>query len=76
MIWGEKYVNFHKLLKFFRCADAAKVFGCIKKDFLDEAADYDLSGMEGELSDVSDLAKMYFVKSTYANWDHIGMWDM
>lgn len=69
LIWGSNYVNFHKILKFYRCVEDEKLMSCMLKDLNDEAANFDLSGLDNALGDADDLAKRLFVISSYANWD-------
>ena len=76
MKWGNKYANFFKILNYFRCVEEENMKACIKADFAKVGDDYDLSGLDGELADLDDIAKIYFVKSSYANWDRTGVWDI
>ena len=76
MQYGTKYVDFQKMLQFFRCSEKAKVEACISYDMEHSGPMFDLSGLDGNLEGLDNATKRWFVVSSAANFDKTGIWDL
>ena len=72
--YGPKYDEFLQKVKFFRCAQKAKIGACLRYDLNRNKDLFDLTAL-AEIGEFDDTTKMMLIMAQYATSDKTGLFD-
>lgn len=74
---GPKFINFFKLVKFYKCWQDARLKACMRYDINSAAKEYKLEGFKDFMKDVDASGKRFMITAAYFNDDNKygGLWE-